>query len=300
MKITVTGPTGNVGGHLTEKLLGSGAKLTLIARSPGKVKRFADRGARVVQGSLDDVSVVEQATEGADALFWLTPPTTTAENVRAYQGVFGDIVAEAARSRPGLHVVHLSSAGAHLAEGTGPVKGLHDIEQKLNGATTAVTHLRPTYFMENALFNLGTITANSAIFSHVPADVRLQQVATRDIAAVAAEVLLAPAPSSPRVIHILGPEETTLGDNARAISGAIGKQVDFVVLPKDRLIQAMLSMGISPDVASQLLELQEANAQGLIAPPAGSTVRTGTTTFAQFLQEVFVLAYRQAAGAASA
>ena len=129
MKITVTASTGNVGRPLTEKLLAAGAEVTLIARSPDKVKGFAERGARVVQGSVEDSGTVQAATEGADALFWLTPPSFTAEDWRAYQNSLGEVVAQAARSRPGMHVVNLSSVGAHLSEGTGPIKGLHDVEQ---------------------------------------------------------------------------------------------------------------------------------------------------------------------------
>ena len=299
MKITVTTPTGNIGRVLTEKLLASDAELTLIARSAEKVADFAQRGARVIQGSLADAGLVQQATEHADALFWLTPPDYAAEDFRAYQNSLGDVAAEAARTRPDMHVVHLSSTGAHLAEGTGPIKGLHDIEQKLNAATQRVTHMRPTYFMENVLPSLQTIAANGAIFSTIPAEARVQQIATRDIVAPAAETLLGGAPASPRVVHILGPEEISFAQVASTVSEAIGKPVAHVVIEADQLRGAMLGMGISADVADQLLELEDAITKGL-APPEGSTVRTTATTFAAFAREVVAPAYRQAAGAASA
>ncbi len=299
MKITVTTPTGNIGRVLTEKLLASDAEITLIARSAEKVAGFAERGARVIQGSLADAGLIQQATEHADALFWLTPPDYGAEDFRAYQNSLGDVAAEAARRRPDMHVVHLSSTGAHLAEGTGPIKGLHDIEQKLNAATQRVTHLRPTYFMENVLPSLQTIAADGAIFSTIPAEARLQQIATRDIAAPAAEALLGDAPASPRVVHLLGPEEISFARVASTVSEAIGKPVAHVVIEADQLRGAMLGMGISADMAEQLLELEDAITKGL-APPEGSTVRTTGTTFAAFAREVVAPAYRQAAGAASA
>ncbi|MCP5112950.1 MAG: NAD(P)H-binding protein, partial [bacterium] len=135
MKITVTAPTGNIGRVLTNQLLESSAELTLLARSPEKVAAFAERGAGVVQGSLEDVSAVRRAVDGADALFWLTPPDYTAENFRAYCNSLGDVAAQVAGENPELRVVNLSSTGAHLAEGVGPIKGLHDIEQKLNAAS---------------------------------------------------------------------------------------------------------------------------------------------------------------------
>ena len=300
MKITVTTPTGNIGRVLTEKLLASDTEITLIARSAEKVAGFAQRGARVIQGSLADAGLVQQATEHADALFWLTPPDYAAEDFRGYQNSLGDVVTEAARSRSEMHVVHLSSTGAHLAEGTGPIKGLHDIEQKLNAATQRVTHLRPTYFMENVLPSLQTIAANGAIFSTIPPEVRIQRIATRDIAAPAAETLLGDAPASPRVVHILGPEEISFARVASTVSEAIGKPVAHVVIEADQLRSAMVGMGISADMAEQLLELEDAITKSLVGPPEDSTVRTTATTFAAFAREVVAPAYRQAAGAASA
>ena len=73
MRITVTAPTGNIGRALTERLLEAGTEVTLLARSPEKVGDFVERGARVVEGSLENLAAVQEATEAADALFWLTP-----------------------------------------------------------------------------------------------------------------------------------------------------------------------------------------------------------------------------------
>ncbi|MCP5118448.1 MAG: NmrA family NAD(P)-binding protein, partial [bacterium] len=211
----------------------------------------------------------------------------------------GDVAAKVAGENPEFHIVNLSSTGAHLAEGVGPIKGLHDIEQKLNAASQRVTHLRPTYFMENLLPSLSTVASDSAIYSTVPAEVAVEQIATRDIGAIAAETLLGDAPDAPRVVHILGPETISFAEVAAVVSGAIGKSVNHVVLGADQLRVPMLAMGMSADTVDQLLELQNAVTQGLVVPPAGSTVRTGGTTFNEFVSEVVVQAYNQAASAAS-
>lgn len=300
MKITVTAPTGNIGSVIVQKLVEGDSELTVVARSPEKVASLAERGARVVQGSLDDISVVRRAVEGADALFWLSPPNYATENFRAYYNSLGDVVAQVAGDNPELHVVNLSSTGAHLGEGVGPVKGLHDVEQKLNAATRRVTHLRPTYFMENVLPSLGSVASDGAIYSTIPAEVTVEQIATRDIGAIAAETLLAGAPDSSKVIHILGPEAISFAQVASEVSAAIGKSVSHVVVSADQLRGPMAAMGLSADVVEQLLELENAITQSLVSPPPGSTVRTGATSFAQFAREVVAAAYKQSAGAASA
>jgi len=299
MKITVTTPTGHVGQAVTEKLLEAGAELTLIARSPKKVKEFAKRGARVVEGSLEDPAVVQKATEGADALFWVTPVKFDADDFRAFQNTLADIVARVAHSRPEMHVVNLSSVGAHLSEGTGPIKGLHDVEEKLDEATRRLTHLRPTYFMENVLQNLPTIVEHGAIFSTVPAAALMNQVATADVAGIAAEILLGPAPDEPRVIHVMGPEEITFARAAEIVSEATGKQVKHVEIPGDQLRHAIQEMGASADVANQLVEMEDAFRRRLTVPPDGAEIRTGSTSLRKFAGTVLAGALDHASAASA-
>ena len=76
-KIAITTPTGNNGRALTARLLDVAKEkqleIVLLARDPGKVRAFTERGARVEKGSVDDAAFVARATESVDALFWLTP-----------------------------------------------------------------------------------------------------------------------------------------------------------------------------------------------------------------------------------
>ena len=45
----------------------------IISRHPGKVADLVARGARVVEGSIDDPVVLDRALDGADALYWANP-----------------------------------------------------------------------------------------------------------------------------------------------------------------------------------------------------------------------------------
>lgn len=148
MRIVVNTPTGNIGRSLVEALLERGAEVTLIARHPDKVRDLEARGARVVQGSIDDAAVLERALEGARALFWLTPPAMRPDwSDWAVQT--GKQAAEAARRRDVKRVVVLSSLGAQTGRGTGPVGVLLDIEDAFRAAVPEVVALRPGFFMEN-------------------------------------------------------------------------------------------------------------------------------------------------------
>jgi uncharacterized protein YbjT (DUF2867 family) len=290
MRISVTTPTGNIGHALADRLLGEGVELTVLARHPEKVSDLASRGAHVIRGDQTDSGSVESVLNGAEAFFWLTPVDLAAPNIRAHYNRFADLAAAAIRRHPDVRVVNLSSVGAELPEGTGPIKGLHDAEAKLNAATFNITHLRANYFMENVLTALPTIAMHGAIFSTIPGSVSLAQVATRDIAAVAAELLLN-GDRGRHVVDVFGPEEISFNRVAQILSDVFGVPVAHVEVPREQLRAGMLAGGLSPDLADQLLEMYDAIARGRLQGTAESG-RKGNTSFAELARQVVLHAYR--------
>src|SRR5574341_2243978 len=154
----ITGATGNTGRRVAEALLEQGKQVRVVGRSMQRLKALAARGAEPVVASLDDVAAMTRALQGVRAAYLLIPPSYGEPDFRAYQNRVGQASAEAVSAARVSHVVNLSSVGAHLAEGVGPIKGLHDQEQRLNRlAGVHVLHLRPAFFMENVLFNINLI-----------------------------------------------------------------------------------------------------------------------------------------------
>lgn len=298
MKVTVTTPTGNIGSKLTDLLLSAPeAQVTVLARNPQKVKHLATRGARVVPGDQLDPASVDKALEGAEVLFWLTGMDYTATDVLARYRTFGDAAADALRRHPGLRVVHLSSLGAQLPENTGPIRGLHYAEQKLNAAGRDVTHLRANYFMENVISSLPTIMSDGAIYSSIPGSISLEQVATSDIAAAAAHYLLN-GPRGHHVVDVFGPGRITFDEVANQVGEVIGKPVKHVQISPDALRAALIGQRLTADVAEQLVELDDAIAKAIVTARVGDAQWQGTTTFAKFAREVIKPAYGQATAAA--
>jgi uncharacterized protein YbjT (DUF2867 family) len=287
MSIVITTPTGHVGSKLTEKLLDAGAQVTLLARDPEKVAGFAARGAKVAEGSLEDEAFVVAATHGATALFWLTPPNFQTTDFRAYQRHLGAIAAKAIAANDIQRVVHLSSVGAQLGWGAGPVNGLHDIEKAINAVASHVTHLRPGAFMENVLMSLGTIKTAGAIFLPVPGGARIPMVATPDIATAAADILLDRGWSGVRAVMLYGPEELSYDDVAAILTRELGKPVAHVQVTPEQAREAMLGMGLAPDMVKDYLELYEAFGTGRIVQglPDRPNLR-GATTFEEFARTV--------------
>jgi uncharacterized protein YbjT (DUF2867 family) len=116
----------------------------------------------------------------------------------------------------------LSSYGAHVPKGTGPVAGLHSSEQKLNGITGLnVLQLRAAYFMENNLAAIDMIQGMGMFGHALLPDLKLPMIATRDVGDYAAQRLLDLDFSGKQTCELLGERDLSL----RAVSvrpGAAG------------------------------------------------------------------------------
>jgi uncharacterized protein YbjT (DUF2867 family) len=278
MHVVITTPTGNIGRRLAENLSEKGADLTLLARNPDRVKDLVDRGAAVEQGSLDDADFVIKATSGADALFWLTPAPMDAADFRASQTTFGRAAAAAIKSNSIPRVVNLSSMGAHKNSGHGPINGLHDVERLIDDAAENVTHLRPTFFFENYLMQLDAIKGQNGVFVPVRGNVRLDMVATRDIADAAAARLLDTSWTGHHVLGLHGPEELSFDEAAQAISRALGRQINHVAIPPEAARDFMLQAGMAENTADTMLEMYASWDQGTFESAEPRTAETTTPT----------------------
>ncbi len=73
MSIVINTPTSNIGRALATRLLDAGERVTALSRDKKKVDELP-RGVRVVEGSFEEPALLAKALEGAEALFWFTPP----------------------------------------------------------------------------------------------------------------------------------------------------------------------------------------------------------------------------------
>ena len=150
----ILGGSGNTGSLIANSLLSKGQKVRVVGRDLGRQERFVRKGAEAFTADVSDAAVLAKAFGGARAAYLMLPPL----NSREEQERQSDAIAKAVKESGLRYAVHLSSYGAHVPEGTGPVTGLHSSEQKLNAISDLnVLHLRAAYFMEN---NLAAIEAD--------------------------------------------------------------------------------------------------------------------------------------------
>ncbi|GAC1431391.1 MAG: hypothetical protein NVSMB7_07490 [Chitinophagaceae bacterium] len=107
---------------------------------------------------MEDTAFLTKAFSGVHAVYTMVPPAYNVQDWKAHIGQVGKNYAEAIKNNHIKFIVNLSSIGAHMPEGCGPVSGLYRVEQALNALDDVnIKHLRPAYFYNNLLNNIGLV-----------------------------------------------------------------------------------------------------------------------------------------------
>ncbi len=292
----VLGASGHTGHVVAKSLLDRGQKVRVVGRSADRLQNLAALGAEVFSADAVDEAALTRAFGGAEGAYVLVPPDITNNDYRAYQERVSDAIATAVQKTGVKYVVALSSYGADKASGTGPVVGLHNLEQKL-GRIDGVNalFLRAGYFMENTLPQVGVIRMMSSMAGPVRSDLKLPMIATQDIGNAAAEALLRKEFRGKQTKELQGQRDLDYNEAAAIIGKAIGKPtLGYMQAPDQQLRPALVQMGMSANFVGLLLEMAGAlNSGHMKALEPRSAANTTPTSFETFVQEEFVPAYRE-------
>jgi uncharacterized protein YbjT (DUF2867 family) len=293
----ILGASGNTGSIVANSLLSKGQKVRVVGRDARRLQRFVHKGAEAFTADVTDAAALTKAFSGARAAYLLLPPITTRDD----QERQSDAIAKAVKESGLRFAVYLSSYGAHVPEGTGPVTGLHSAEQKLNAiGGLNVLHLRAAYFMENNLAAIGMIQG-MGIFGHaLLPDLKLPMIATPDVGNYAAERALDLDFSGKQARELLGERDLSMTEVTAAIARGIGKpDLRYEQFTYDQMQQALTQMGFSPNKAAVYIEMFQAINTGVLAAQEPRSQGNSTpTSFENFVQDVFAPAYHGKASAA--
>lgn len=287
--VVVTGATGNIGHELVERLLAKGKKVRAVGRSAEKLKLLASKGAETFVGSLDDVKAMAQAFTGAAAAFLMIPPNYTATDFRAYQNKIAETLAAALKQAKVRHSVFLSSVGAHVGKNTGPINGIYDAEAMFNKMMDLnIIYLRPVFFMENLLANLGLIKSQGINGTSAKPNLPMPMIATKDIAEEVARLLTSPTFHGKSVRELHGAGEYTMEQATKILGKALGKaDLSYIQFSYEDTEKALMGMGFSADVAKLFVEMYRGFNDGVIVPESRRTKdNTTPTTLDKFVQEL--------------
>ena len=292
--IVVTGGSGRTGKRAAEVLLAKGEKVRAIGRDANRLAPLARLGAEPFVGRIEDVPQLTAAFEGADAVYLVLPEDVSQPDLRSHQDRISDCYAAAVAKSGVPFVVDLSSMGAQHSAGTGPIVGLHNQEQKLNGiGGLNVLHMRAAYFMDNLFMSIGPLRETGTLPGGIPGDVQMPWIATRDIGAYAAGRLAARDFSGSSVQELHGQRDVSMNEAAAVVGKAIGRtDIKYAQIPGPALGAALAQVGLPIKTADLIVEMWNGANAGLMQPQEQRSERNTTpTSLETFVNEVFAPAF---------
>jgi uncharacterized protein YbjT (DUF2867 family) len=284
--IVVTTPTGNIGKQVIEHLLDSGESIRVIARDPSRLSSPTRERVEVVQGSHGDIDVVNHAFMDADTVFWVLPPNFQAASVEAAYVDFTRPACEAFNNQGVKRVVGVSALGRGWPKHVGLVSASLAMDDLI--ASTGVNYRALTMpsFMDNILNQIGSIKSQGMFFSPISGDRKAPTCATRDIATIAAKLLLDHSWSGQGSVPLLGPEDLSFNDMAQVMSDVLGKPVRFQQIPGEAFKARLTGFGLSDGMAQAMLDMMMAKNDGLDNVEPRTPKSTTPTSFRQWCEEI--------------
>lgn len=279
----VLGATGNTGSAVVETLLSKKQPVRVIVRSADKGAGWKAKGADVAVASLDDVSALTKAFEGAKGVYLLVPPNYDAEAWLADQRQRMDRAAEAVQKSGVDHVVFLSSVGGHLHGGTGPIRAASHGEQALGCTAKRLTILRPCYFMENWAPVIGAAKAQGVLPTFIAPHAKIPMISTKDIGRIGAEQLMTGGYGK-QIVEMAGPEEYSPEQAAVVLSQILGKSVTAQHAPLSAVVPTFKSFGFSDEAAALFEEMYAGFSKGAIGYEQPGKLVRGTVTLSEALR----------------
>jgi len=239
----ITGVSGQVGGATARTLLATGHKVRAVLRDRSKAAAWEALGAEIAVADLEDAESLARAFTGADGVYVMVPPSFAPQPGYPEARAASSAIAAALKAaRPG-RAVALSSIGGERQSGLGLITQVHILEEALAPLDLPIAILRPTWFMENSLWDIAPARDTGKMPSFLqPADRPFPMVATADIGKVAAETLIQ-SWTGKRVIEIEGPKLYTQDELAGLFGKALGRTVTAQPIPHAEWEDLFKSLG---------------------------------------------------------
>ncbi|MFF4394044.1 NAD(P)H-binding protein [Streptomyces sp. NPDC001480] len=288
--IVVTTPTGQIGREVVDRLLDApegSPGIRVIARDPARLPSRVRERVEVVPGSHADPAVLKEACAGADRLFWLVPPTPSADSVEGHFRAFTEPLREVTGTQGVERVVGVSTLGRSVAKNAGQISASLAMDEAIAAMGVHYRALCPPFLMENLLGQAESIRTAGVFFLAADGDRVLRTCATRDIAATAARLLLDGTWTGQDDVPLVGPDDLTPKGMAQVVSEVLDRPVRFQAVGSADYRATLLGHGVSEAWAQGLADMVDAlREQGFYGAGAPSTPETAPTGFRQWCEEV--------------
>jgi uncharacterized protein YbjT (DUF2867 family) len=140
--------------------------------------------------------------------------------------------------------------------------------------------------MDNLLRQVSSIRDNGVFTDTVAPDRKAPAAATRDIAAVAAGLLVDRSWTGVDTVPVLGPEDLSANEMAAIMSEVLGRPIRYEREPLEALAARLTSFGLSEAFVGGMVDMMRAKDEGLDDGIARTSQTATPTTFRQWCSEV--------------
>ncbi len=258
-KVLITGAAGDTGRAATRESIKRGLGVrAMVHRKDDRSASLERQGAEVVEGDLLNIDTIREAMEGIDAAYLVYPVQPGLINATVN---FAQAAAEARVSA----IVNLSQRSADRHSKSDSCKDHFIAEQVLNWSGLAVTHLRPTYFLEWLLYpwqlpllvERGIIRLPAGKGKHAP-------VGAEDQGRVIAAILQEPSGHAGRTYPLFGPVEMDHDQMAAELSEALGRKIVFEDVSIEDYCKSIEAVGVPAYIVQHLGGAMDAYQQGIM------------------------------------
>ncbi|MGW3146959.1 NAD(P)H-binding protein [Streptomyces sp. NPDC001177] len=288
--IVVTTPTGQIGRQVLDRLLdapGGTAGIRVIARDPARLSARVRERVEVVQGSHSDPAVLKAACADADRLFWLVPPTPSADSVEGHFRQFTEPLREVIGRQGVERVVSVSTLGRGVAKNAGQISASLAMDDAITATGVHYRALCAPFLMENLLGQAESIRDAGVFFLALAEDRVLRTCATRDVGATAARLLLDGSWTGQDDVPLVGPDDLSPEGMARVVSEVLDRPVRLQPTTSADYRATSLRLGASEAWAQGLADMTDAlNDQGFYGAVEPTTPEHAPTGFRQWCEAV--------------
>lgn len=263
-KYVITGSIGHISKPVIEGLVKAGKEVSVITSNGDKVKDIESLKAKALVGSIFDVEFLKKAFTGAEVVYTMIPPIwQTTDWLTSQKEVADNYIAAIKASSSIKYIVNLSSIGAHIGYGTGPIDGVAYLEKLLDGISGVnIKHLRPTFFYYNFLTQIPMLK-QAGILGANYGEHKLALVDPKDIAEAALDELVNLSFNGNSVRYVVSDERT--GNEVAAVIGkTLGKEIPWVVFTDEQLLKGLTDAGLSQTHAKAFVQMGAAQRTGVL------------------------------------
>lgn len=250
-KILVTGATSNVGRYLIPLLRKAGADVLA-----GSTKGMDFDGVKGVVVDFLKPETLRAAFKNVDILYVVLTPFSD----KIIE--MGDNIATAAKEAGVKYIIRMSGAGADPNSPYLMAKEHGIIDKKLKDTGIPCTFLEDQFFMQNYINWAKDMIKGGAYYS-AEGQGLLAMIDARDIADVAAEIILHPDQHKGKSYVLSGSEAVTNEDVMKLISKELGRQIQHVDIPHEAAAEAMKGMGMNDTAVERFVSMDKATVKGL-------------------------------------